>query len=149
MWSRRRWTTKKGDVWLSGPWVKRGTSVVSLDGQGARFELSKSVKNCALRMLRGRPIYLANDGILRDAVSDKELFPIDSWYCECEAGLFYRTGDEMRFADGFGNHLKIRDDMDFFAFPKVVRVSESEYEIRVGGKQYYLLDTMKWTCISI
>mgnify|MGYP000856705532 FL=1 len=98
-------------------------------------------------MLGGRPVYYFWNKV-RDAVNNNELFLADQIGCSCEAGLFYTSGGEICFTDG-QRHMRICKGVAADRFPILVRVSESEYEIRVGGERYYLLDTMKWTCISI
>ena len=149
--SEKRWKIEPGYSWISGPWVRRGNHLHSLEDPSATFTLKESLMMSHLQMLGGRPVY-HTCGMVRDAVSNKELFPLDDWYRECDAGIFYKAGTELRFTDG-REHLRICDDIYRYYDVDVARVLESEYSLRVGcpesGYRYYLLDVASWTCNSI
>ena len=85
--------------------------------------------------------------MVRDARTDNAVFPAD-YISYSDAGFAVRVGEKLHFTDGVREDLPLGEimgveDVDF------LRVSETEYSIKVGADRYYLLDTAKWTCRKV
>ena len=147
IWTGERFILEEDENWMGGPYFQRGTCALSLRDPELKIELSaNAVKHWnSLWMLGERPVYF--DDVARDARTDDAVLNADCFWV-CDAGFAVRVGKKLCFADGVREDLplgEIKGDEDV----EFLRVSETEYSIKVGKDRYYLLDTANWTCIKI
>ena len=85
--------------------------------------------------------------MVRDARTDNAVFPAD-YISYSDAGFAVRVGKKFYLTDG------VREDLPIGEFheddgARFLRVSETEYSIKVGADRYFLLDAAKWTCRKV
>ena len=134
---------------MGGPYFWRGNHAYSLEDPGLKIELSAKAVSLPLWMLGERPVY--RDNAVRDARTDKTLFAAKTIWA-CDAGVAVGGKGTLRFADGVREDLPL-GEIRPKEYVEFLRVSETEYSIRVGvwatEYRYFLLDTARWTCIKI
>ena len=150
LWTGECFTLEKDEYWVGGDHFQHGNHVFSVSDPRLKIELSaKAVQNWQqLWLLVGRLVYY-DGGTLRDAITDNVLFAADSFRI-CAAGCLIKVGGELRFTDGVREDIPL-GEIGPNEFVRPLRVSETEYSIKVGrratGYRYFLLDTARWTCI--
>ena len=147
IWTEERWILEKDEQWMGGPYYRRGKHMYSFRNPELVIRLSEGAIEFlgGLSTLAGRPVY--HDGwTVRDAVTDAP-FDFDE-YWRCEAGFIVNARGALYFTDGVRENISM-GNRDWVEFVDFLRVSETEYSIRVGRSRYYLLDTAKWTCIRV
>ena len=131
-------------MWLYGPWVWRGDDVLSLEKPDAKFRLHAWMDDEWPEILGGRPVFCC-EKMVYDAVTEKALFPADIVFT-IAVGLLYIRDKKLFFTEDGIRYLFICDLL-VLDWPVWVRVSETEYSIKVGKDRHFLLDAAKWTCI--
>ena len=146
-----RFTLEKGEYWMGGPYFQRGDHLFSFKDPELKIELSEKAKKSRRWpwMFGERPVYRDDDKMVRDATNDAVLFKaLALWVCD--AGFAVQAGEKLHFTDGVRWDLPM-GKIVFGETARFLRVSETEYSIRVGapdtGYRYFLLDTANWTCI--
>ena len=148
IWTGERWILEKDDSWAGGSHYRRGNYVYSHRNPDVKFVLSANANKPRmwLCMLAGRPVY-RDDNLVRDARTDDTLFSAEVIW-PCDAGFAVEYGGTLRFTDGVRKDLPLGEimgdeDVEF------LRVSETEYSIKVGKDRYFLLDAANWTCREV
>ena len=150
IWTGKCWILEKNERWIRGAYYRRDRCVFSFRNPELKIELSaKAISRWLwIQMLGERAVYTDGTGRARDATTDAVRFAATELW-GCDAGLAVRVGNELRFVDGVRKDLPVGgvepdERVDF------LRVSETEYSIKVGSpERYFLLDTAKWTCREV
>ena len=149
VWTGKRWILEKEERWIGGSYYLRGRRVFSLENPNLRFAVSGEAAKRPryMQMHGGRPVYHDRNNVVRDARTDDELFYATT-FRTCYAGSAILLNKTLRFTDGVRRTISLgnigEDEEVHF-----LRVSETEYSIKVGADRYYLLDAANWTCREV
>ena len=141
-----RWILEEEHEWVCGPYFKHGNRVFSFRNPELMIRLSaKMTVHWRVWMLGKRAVYVnGDDATVRDAITDETLFAAD-YIWGCDAGLVFDIGGKLHFADGVHDNIQL-DEIGANEAVWILRVSETEYSIKVGADRYFLLDAEKLSC---